>query len=321
MAVRRTGMHRLVTVTLLVAPACVLEPSWGESSTRRDPIDFSGTASRANAPLRVQAWNHDASGFETVASFTGGTTRYATEPDLYGWSRPAVRLADRYWVPTGFGCASGGMANLRVQEINSDGTTRDLATFDQAGKDCLYDQIGDGAHPVAAGNACKLEDETIVLFSPPQCVSATASDATPPLVTVRLANATSVWERSTGETAVSASPGRGSRLTATALVRDLDGGAPRAQLTGEYTVICRRASDGATTSLRHPISTVFTRPFTLGAATDVTAETTWLVDVPTIVASECAAGYVFSRLDGFITASGTNTTGTTATSPRLGFSI
>lgn len=314
--------HQAIPFLLPVfASACVLDPTWGDSSTRRDPIDFSGMASRANAPVRIQAWNHGASAFETVASLTGSATRYATDPEIYGWSRPGVRLADRYWVPPGASCRDGGMANLRIQEINTDGTTSDLATFDAAGEACLNAHLADGEHPVAAGYACKRDQATIVLFAPPQCVPAATTDATPPSATVRLANATSAWERTTGGTAGTASPGRLSRLTATGLAHDLDGGAPRAQVTGEYTVTCRRASDGATTSLRHPIASVFTRPFTPGVNTDVSAEANWIIDVPAIVASECVTGYTFNRLQGFITATATNAAGAVATSPRLDFSL
>jgi hypothetical protein len=313
--------NALLLVSLCAAPACVLNPIWGDEPTRRDPIDFSGMASRTSAPVRIQAWNHGASVFETVASFTGGTRRYASEPDLFGWSRVSVRLADRYWVPTGATCQSGGMANLRVQEENEDGTFTDLATFDAAGEECLYDNNADGDHPVAAGNACKRVDETIVLFSPPQCVPAAATDPTPPAVTVRIANATQAYQRNPGEAAASYTGiSRTSRLSAMSLARDLDGAVARADVVGSYTVTCR-STDGTQYSYTSPISSRMTRPVTPGVLADVAIETTWLIDVPSIVATGCTSGYTFHRLAGSITAHGTNAAGGTASSSLLSFTI
>jgi hypothetical protein len=314
--------NALLLVSLCAAPACVLDPIWGDEPTRRDPIDFSGMASRTSAPVRIQAWNHGASAFETVASFTGGTRRYASEPDIFGWSRVNVRLADRYWVPPGAPCQTGGMANLRVQEQNSDGSFTDLATFDEAGEECLYDSIADGDHPVAAGNACKRDQATIVLFAPPQCVPAAASDPTPPAVTVRIANATQAYQRNPGEGAASYSGiSRTSRLSAMSLVRDLNGAVSRADVVGSYTVTCRRTTDGTLYSYPSPISSRTTRTVTPGVLADIAIETTWLIDVPSIVASGCASGYTFHRLAGSITAHGTNAAGTVASSSLLSFTI
>lgn len=312
----------LLLASLCAAPACVLNPTWGDEPTRRDPIDFSGMASRANAPVRIQAWNHGTAAFETVASFTGTATRYASDPDIYGWSRVGVRLADRYWVPAGAPCQTGGMANLRVQEQNTDGSFTDLATFDQAGEDCLYDHIGDGDHPVAAGNACKRDQATIVLFAPSQCVPALAIDPTPPAVTVRISNATQAYQRTSGESAASYTGiSRTSRLSATSLVRDRDGAVTRAEVTGSYTVTCRRASDGATSSWVQPISSRMDRAVTPGTLADIAIETTWLIDVPSIVATGCVTGFAFHRLAGSVTARGTNAAGTVVSSPVLSFSI
>lgn len=307
---------------LLGAPACVLNPTWGDEPTRRDPIDFSGMVSRANAPGRIQAWNHTTGAFETVATFTATSTRYASDPDLYGWSRVGVRLADRYWVGATGSCRDGGMANLRVQEQNTNGTFSDLATFDEAGEDCLYDRIADGDHPVAAGNACKRENATIVLFAPPQCVTAPSSDATPPAVTVRLANATTAYERTTGETDRTVSGvSRLSTLTATALVRDRDGAVTRAQLTGSYTLRCRRAVDGDIWSLTYPISSIMSRSVTVGTLADIAIEVNRPIDVPALVTATCPSGYAFYRIDGSVVATGTNVVGTVVSSPRLTFSI
>lgn len=321
---RHVGMRRcnLLILVSVSAPACVLNPTWGDEPTRRDPIEFTGMASRASAPIRIQAWNHGGNAFETVASFIGGTTQYASDPDLYGWSRVGVRLADRYWVPAGAPCQTSGMANLRVQEENEDGTFTDLATFDQVGEDCLAEAIADGDHPAAAGNACKRDQATIVLFAPPQCVTALAVDSTPPTATVRLSNATQAYQRGPGESSGTVGGiSRTSRLSATSLVRDRDGAVNLANVTGSYTVTCRRASDGSTQSYTQPISSRTTRTVTPGTLADIAIETTWVIDVPTIVATGCVSGYAFQRIEGSVTASGTNTAGTVATSPTLSFTI
>jgi hypothetical protein len=159
----------VIAATLLGLGACVTTPIWGDEVGRRQPVNFEGVASRASAPLRIQAWNHGTATFETVRTFTAGTRRLATAPDIYGWSTTGVTFADRYWVPPGATCHDGGMANLRVQEQSTSGAWSDLATFDAAGEECLYDHIGAGDHPVAAGYTCKRSQATIVLFAPPSC--------------------------------------------------------------------------------------------------------------------------------------------------------
>jgi hypothetical protein len=314
--------NALIVFACLAAPACVLNPTWGDEPTRRDPIDFSGMASRASAPVRIQAWNYHTSAFETVASFTGTTRRYASDPDIYGWSRVGVRLPDRNWVPPGAPCSSGGMANLRVLEDHTDGTFTELATFTQDGEECLYDEIADGAHPVAAGNTCKYVDERIVLFAPPPCVPALLVDASPPAVSVRIQNTTQAYQRSAGESPLTATGiSRTSRLSLMSLARDLNGAVKQADVVGSYTVTCRHTASGITSSWTQPVASRMTRPVTAGALTDVAIETTWLVDVPSIVATGCTTGYTFDRIEGSITASGTNVAGAVTTSPLLTFSI
>jgi hypothetical protein len=208
MTVRTTSLLVAVVLSTAALPGCVTSPNWGDSpSSRRDAIDFTGMASRANAPLRVQAWNYTTSTFDTVRSFTGSATRLATSPDLYGWSTNTVVLPDRYWSPGG--CESSGMANLRVLEVNTDGTTSELATFTEAGMDCVNDHLGEGDHPVVAGNACRYPEPRIVLTTPVQCPFPNLADITGPQLSIRLADPTRVWQATSG----------GSELTAAGITR------------------------------------------------------------------------------------------------------
>lgn len=307
----------------LAVGACVTSPTWGDEPTRRDPIDFAGTASVAGAPLRIQAWNHATSAFETVRNFTGGSTRLATSPDLYGWSQVGITLPDRYWVPAGATCRTGGMANIRVQQRNSDGSYFDLVTFDAAGEECLWDRIADGEHPAAAGNACRREDETIVLFAPPQCVPATAADSTPALVTIRLSNGTQVWQTTSapGASDVNASIlSRTQPLTATAMVRDRDGAVTRVDLVGDTVVTCR-FTDGTFITLPIGVSASRTQTVSEGVLAEISLDAERTIDVNHLVSRTCPAGSTFQRLEVNLFATGSNTRGLSATSRRARFSL
>ncbi len=323
----RTTLALFLSTAL--ASGCVLSPSWGDEPTRRDPIDFDGMASKAGATVRIQAWNHGLSQFETVSTFTGTSQRYASDPDLFAWSRIGVQLADRYWVPAGASCQSSGMANLRVQEQNDDGTWMELATFDAAGEDCVYDRIGDGSHPVAAGNACKLDDARIVLFAPPQCVLPASADATPPVLTVRLLNAatpsaaTRVFERTSGVDTADLTVtglGRTTRLAASAHVRDRDGAVRSVQLLGDTNVLCR-GSDGST--LLVPVSANVSRSqsITTGVPAEIGLDASRVIDVPGLAAARCPAGTTFQEIRGVLFATGTNAAGTSSATPALRFTI
>jgi hypothetical protein len=148
----------------LALSGCVFNPVWGDEPLSRDtPIDFSGATANASAPLRIQAWNLTTNAWNTIRSFNASNGRVATSPDLFGWSAQDVVIPNQYWGP-GTRC-SPGMSNLRVIELNSDGTVLELVTFDEAGRDCLNDRMNAGEHPISAGNACKYPDPRIVLFS------------------------------------------------------------------------------------------------------------------------------------------------------------
>jgi hypothetical protein len=301
--------------------ACVMDPIWGQDATRRDPIDFDGTASKPSATLRIQAYSYAISDFETLATFVGGTQQLASSPNLFAWNRIGVTIPDRLWVPGG-DCTQNGMADLRVQEMNTDGTFTSLATFDAAGKQCLSDHLAAGEHPVTAGNACKLADRTIVLFAPPQCVPARTVDPTPPKVTIRLSNTASAWHAADGEADVNVTfiP-HALSLDAHAMVRDPDGTASRVQLAGNVNVICHRNSDGATLTFPSPLNAVATQATSNGVVAQIGLDASHAIDVPGLVANVCPAGSTFVRGDGAVSASGSNAAGTTVSSPTIHFTI
>lgn len=325
MVVTMHHLHRLlVTAGALALAACVTNPTWGEEPARRDPLDFSGMASKASAPLRIQAWNHGRGDFDTIRNFTGGTTRWATSPDLFGWSKVGVTLSDTYWVPPGAGCETSGMANLRVQEQNSDGSWSDLATFDAAGEACLNERLAAGDHPVAAGNRCKLDDARVVLFAPPQCVRAVTADATPAVVTVRLSDGSRAWQATSaaGAADVTASGlSRTTALTATAMVRDRDGAVRRVDLVGDTVVVCRRTSDGTTAALPLAVTAAATQPVTAGALAQISLDASRTIDVNRLVTATCPAGTTFVRVDATLMATGVNSAGATATSRAIRFTL
>jgi hypothetical protein len=307
----------------LLFGACVLDPTWGDEPTRRDPIDFSGMAAKSGATLRVQAWNYQLNAFENLGStFTGTTNKFASDPDLFAWNRVGVTIPDRNWVPTGASCTSSGMANLRVQELNTDGTWSDLATFDAAGRDCVDDHLAAGEHPVAAGNACKRTNATIVLFAPPQCVPATTFDSTPADVTIRLTDGTQAWQRTSGSSDLSFTVvSRTKPLTATAMVRDREGAVTSVRLLGDTNVVCRRASDGLMALVPVAVSGTASQVVHAGELASISLDVSRLIDVNRLVTATCPAGFAFQRVNGVLFATGANATGLTVTSPALRFSI
>lgn len=325
----KRSSHLVLFASILASGACVMSPNWGDDPTRRDPIDFDGVASQANASMRVQAWNHGLSAYETVASFVGTDDLRAVDPDIYAWQRLGVRLADRYWIPPGGSCRDPGMALLRVQEYKGNDTWSDLATFDQAGEDCVWERIADGSHPVGAGNACKRSEPTIVLFAPPQCVPAkTSGDSTAPGVTIRLMNSSSVvtataaYERTSGQSDLTLSYlSRSSYLTAYGIARDLDGAVRNVEIAGDTRVVCRNTSNGTLTIYPFHVNASRSQTVTSGTYAEVSLETSRLINVPGLAASTCPSGWTFQEIQGTLFAAGTNAAGAVTVSPQIRFTV
>jgi hypothetical protein len=163
------ALHLLPTALLglcLALSGCVIYPAWGDEPLSRDTaIDFSGATANAGISIRIQAWNLSTNAWNTLRTFNASTGKVATSPDLFGWSAPDVVIPNAYWGP-GTRCTPG-MANLRVVEVNANGSLLEMATFDEAGRDCLFERMNLGEHAINAGNACKYPDPRIVLFSQP----------------------------------------------------------------------------------------------------------------------------------------------------------
>ncbi|MBP8805040.1 MAG: hypothetical protein KBG48_01955 [Kofleriaceae bacterium] len=319
MTVRTTSLLVAVVLSTAALPGCVTSPNWGDSpSSRRDAIDFTGMASRANAPLRVQAWNYTTSTFDTVRSFTGSATRLATSPDLYGWSTNTVVLPDRYWSPGG--CESSGMANLRVLEVNTDGTTSELATFTEAGMDCVNDHLGEGDHPVVAGNACRYPEPRIVLTTPVQCPFPNLADITAPQLSIRLADPTRVWQATSGGSELTAAGiTRTTTMTATARLRDAESTAAEVRLIADLNLQCRNAAGSTLLSPRGFVEPR-TQAVVAGTRSQISLDATRGISISGLI-SACPSGTTFVRLDGAILADGRNGAGAFAASPVIRFTV
>lgn len=158
---------KLMLLALLAVPACVLGPQDHTSvESRTDPIRFEGYTSAAHALVRIQAWNHDTSSWNTRATFNATDIARGRDLQIYQWTR-TLTLPEVYWVGSAGGCESGGMALIRVQELTGS-TWSTLSTFDEGGFECLNEKLGDGLDAVPAGYHCRTGDD-IVLFAPPTC--------------------------------------------------------------------------------------------------------------------------------------------------------
>lgn len=144
---------------------CVWEPVDQSTQSRTAPFDVRGWAAAPGSTITVEALNYATGSYDVIGAMTttSSSLQNWTNPSLYHYATPSVTLDSNYWVPPGAGCETGGMANLRVFENSAR-----LNTFDQAEKDCVSDEVWNGAHPVNAAQDCGYSN-TLVLFSPPTC--------------------------------------------------------------------------------------------------------------------------------------------------------
>ncbi len=149
----------------LTALGCVTDPSDQSTQSRTVPFDVEGWAQGGGKTITVQAFNFATNSYDTIHAMTttSSTGPVWANPSLYHYSTPPVTLPSNYWVPPGAGCATGGMASLRVYEQGAL-----LNTFDSAEKSCVTAEVWNGAHPVNAAQTCGYGN-TLVLFSPPAC--------------------------------------------------------------------------------------------------------------------------------------------------------
>jgi hypothetical protein len=155
----------LLAVFTLGGSGCVWEPVDQSSQSRTAAFDVRGWASAPNRSITVEAFNYNTNNYDPIPtmSTTSSTLVNWSNPSLYHYATPSVTLASNYWIPPGAGCETGGMASLRVYENGNL-----LNTFDASEKDCVTDEVWNGAHPVNAAQTCGYGN-TLVLFSPPTC--------------------------------------------------------------------------------------------------------------------------------------------------------
>ena len=177
---------KLPPLLLLAAlPACVTSHvDNSHVDSRRDPLLFSGYAIDAHAPVQVRAWNHERNEFQLVHVAEAGDHGIGTGQELYGWVVEDLALGEEHWVGPGAGCASSGMAFFELRTLVGD-TWRTLATFNEAGMDCLGDELAGSSDFFTAGATCKT-GETLLLLSPGSCAPIAPPDPPLPRVLLRL---------------------------------------------------------------------------------------------------------------------------------------
>lgn len=318
-ALRFSWQFVLAALAAAVLPSCVLTPSWGEGETsRRDPLDLSGMASKPNASLQVQLWNHNSQRFDIVRSFSATSTPVTTSPELYPWSVTGLAAADLYW--SGGGCALSGQLTLRVLEANGTSAPTELATFDEDGQRCLNEHMVAGEHPVAAGQACKRDDARVILHAPPECILANPLDLSPPTALVRLDDGRDAWQLSHDEPATTVSLSRNGSVRIMALGRDSQSAMRSTQLTASIFLECR-AADGSLQRIPQGSTTQSQGlPFdpTRYTAIGLVAQRTF---TPAAMIASCPQGTTFNKITGELFAEGTNGVGLRRAAPRLSFTI
>jgi hypothetical protein len=282
-----------LSIPAVLATACVLSPTDGDTLTsQHDLLDFTGGAAAAGNAISVEAWNHTTGEFESVGGTTTSSSRLSSEPDMFRWSVPGVDLADRHWVLPGADCTSSGIARLRVLEQR--GTQRvQLFTFDAGGQACLAEEIGDGTHPVGAGNICRT-GEQIVLHAPPRCVRVPSSDLTGPFAALRASQGASIWKTDSSRSSrVTGTASASSAISLRASGRDLDSGVRVASLSGTATVTCVRGAES--TTVDSPLAARVNGPWRRGELAETGLDASLTV-VPSSFRSSCATGFTATSL-------------------------
>lgn len=148
-SLRTLGYVAALAATL--AAGCVTSPTDGDTLSSRDaPIYVEAYAANGGANVRLQAWN--GASWVTFDNMTSNASPAVWDSDLY----PTVGMT---FVPTplwetlvpGFGAVA--IVRLMEDAVPGGNQTRNpLRTFDEAGYECLMDEIPRGA--VTAGFVC-----------------------------------------------------------------------------------------------------------------------------------------------------------------------
>lgn len=301
---------------LALLSGCVISPLDDSSvADRLEPLDFSGYAYAANAPLQLWAFDHDRGTFELVRSFRGSDRAVGRDVRMYGWTASDVLLGERWWRRTSAGCSTAGAARFRVTEETSSGTYR-LKTFDEAGHDCLSDEIAAGTDFYDAGAECYTGDE-IRLTVGGQCATVPSSDTTPPFVQLRISDGVSLSEARSDRSFARTIETRASRIHRF----DADAfdaqGAAYVQIDGELAVMCGDAPGPSYLRLRYFDGEPPTyRP---GAVVDVSAGVSEDVDVRAVASSVCPPGAPPRSATGRFFATGWNAHDGETRTPQIRF--
>ena len=172
-------------VLLLALSGCVLQPTDGEpAESRLDPIGLDGYAASPEAELEIRAFNHDTGMLEPVRTFEATATPGGIDPVMYWYQTDGLQLGERYWRPSSSPCTASGQARLEVWQRNGTSYYR-FGTFDEAGYDCLMDQVLAGTDYYEAGTTCSTGHEVRIPVGG-QCPLSWFGDMTPPTLVLRV---------------------------------------------------------------------------------------------------------------------------------------
>jgi hypothetical protein len=156
-------MTKLIGVALLCAAlsSCVINPHHSQhTGTRATPIRFEIFSITPNASITVTC-SHHYGNVMNVTSFTGGSNPITYAGQTVYAKTMNITLPQGCWEPWS-GPNYSYITYIRVKQggYNS-------AVFDEAGLDCLFDEIGDGTGPITAGINCRYDGSDILLFANP----------------------------------------------------------------------------------------------------------------------------------------------------------
>lgn len=144
-----------------VAVACVIEPYHGKHiGTRSTPITFEIFATKANAALTVTC-SHHYGNLQTIDTFVGGSSPITYAGETVYMKKRTITIPNSCWESW----SGNGYTHITYIRVKQDDNF--TSVFDQAGVDCVFEQIGDGVGPITAGFECQLDGKDILLYANP----------------------------------------------------------------------------------------------------------------------------------------------------------
>jgi len=148
-------------VVALLVSGCVYAPNHGDHvGTRSSSIYFSifGTQSAASFQMTC---SHHYGNTQTVSTFTGGTSPTTLAGETVYATQRNVTLPSSCWESW----SGPGYSYITYVRVLQNGYN--AMVYDQAGLDCLHEQLGDGVGPITAGYDCRYDGNDILLFANP----------------------------------------------------------------------------------------------------------------------------------------------------------